>query len=336
MRYVRFTMNAPQSNSGSGKDWMDMSELKVYGAPVALPAGKSDFNGDGYGDLAVGVPGEDFTSATDAGMVQVTYGSSSGPGRRPRRSRGTRTARGVVGTASTNDKFGTAVTAGDFNGDGYDDLAVGAPGDASGTIANAGSVTILFGSAAGITGTGSQQITQNSGIVPDNAESGDAFGAALAAGNFGGSSHEDLAIGVPGENSGAGYVDVLYGAAGGLQISTGPQGFSQANAGGASEAGDGFGSALAAGDLGKTATADLAIGAPGEDNRSAGDSGAVSVLYSAAAGLSSTGAQTVHAEHDRACPAATSRATSSATRSPSATSPARPPATSRSASPART
>ena len=86
-------------------------------------------------------------------------------------------------------------------------------------------------------------------------------------------------------------MDVLYGAAGGLQISTGPQGFSQANAGGASEAGDGFGSALAAGDLGKTATADLAIGAPGEDNPSANDSGAVSVLYSAAAGLSSTGTQ---------------------------------------------
>ena len=35
VRYVRFTMNAPQSSSGSGADWMDMSELKVYGAPAA-------------------------------------------------------------------------------------------------------------------------------------------------------------------------------------------------------------------------------------------------------------------------------------------------------------
>ena len=251
-------------------------------------AARSDFNGDGYSDLAIGVPDEDFSTAVDGGLVHVVYGSASGLDASTAQA-WSATSAGVVGTTNASDRFGAAVTTGDFSGDGFDDLAVGAPGDAAGAVANAGSVTILRGSAAGITGTGSVQITQNSGSVPDTAEAADGFGSALAAANLGGTGVDDLAIGVPGENSGAGAVNVLSGSATGLSTTSGALVFFQADAAGATETGDGFGSSLAAGNLGKTATADLAIGAPGEDT----GSGAVSVLYSTAAGLAATDAQTI-------------------------------------------
>src|SRR5438445_11012044 len=46
---------------------------------LTRPATAADFNGDGYGDLAVGVPFETVAGAADAGAVDVLYGSGSGP-----------------------------------------------------------------------------------------------------------------------------------------------------------------------------------------------------------------------------------------------------------------
>ena len=45
---------------------------------VAQPSVRADFNQDGYGDLAIGAPGEDVGSTADAGAVSVLYGSASG------------------------------------------------------------------------------------------------------------------------------------------------------------------------------------------------------------------------------------------------------------------
>ena len=48
------------------------------GEPAAAGRMTADFNNDGFADLAVGVPGEDIGSVTDAGAVHIIYGSSSG------------------------------------------------------------------------------------------------------------------------------------------------------------------------------------------------------------------------------------------------------------------
>jgi hypothetical protein len=107
----------------------------------------------------------------------------------------------------------------DFNHDGADDLAIGAPFESVGSLFAAGAVHVLDGSAGGLTGTGSQVLTQDSPGVPDTAGSGDTFGVALASGDFDNDGFADLAVGVELEDvDGAddvGGVNVLHGSAGG-------------------------------------------------------------------------------------------------------------------------
>ena len=90
----------------------------------------------------------------------------------------------------------------------------------------------------------------------------------------------------------AGAVNVLYGSAGGLSA-TGNQFWNQDSPGvfDATQANDGFGSALAARDLNGDGRDDLAVGVPYEDLGNLSDAGAVNVLYGAASGLSPTGNQ---------------------------------------------
>jgi hypothetical protein len=61
----------------------------------------------------------------------------------------------------------------DFDNDGFADLAVGVAGENLGAIGNGGAVNVLYGSAIGLTGAGSQRFTQDSPGVPGVAEPGD-------------------------------------------------------------------------------------------------------------------------------------------------------------------
>ena len=154
----------------------------------------------------------------------------------------------------------------DFNGDDFDDLALGVPNEDVVGQVNAGAVNILYGSASGLTGT-NQLLTQAS------AEDGDQFGASVTQGDFNNDSFTDLAVGAPGEtlagDVGAGAVNVFYGSASGLATTS--QVLVQANP----EAGDRFGAAVEAGPFNDAPAASLAVGAPGENN----SAGAVNVFY---------------------------------------------------------
>jgi hypothetical protein len=178
----------------------------------------------------------------------------------------------------------------DFNHDGADDLAIGAPSETVGGLFAAGAAHVLYGSASGLTGTGSQVWTQDSPGVPDTAESGDHFGDALAAGDFDHDGFADLAVGVDLEEvdgaEGAGGVNVLYGSAGGL-TGTGSQFFTQV--GGAVERSDFFGRALTSGDFNHDGFTDLAAAAPLESVGGVTLAGAVSILPGSAGGLTSVG-----------------------------------------------
>jgi len=265
----------------------DAVPASLAGQPPGPTVLQGDFNGDRIADLAVGVPGEDLGAVADAGAVTVVYrGQPSLAGSQ------VFSQNGAGGSAEAGDAFGDAVAVGNFNGDGFGDLAVGAPGENVGSAGDAGAINVLYGSASGLSGAGSQQFTQNSPGVASSAESGDAFGAALAAGDFNGDGFADLAVGVPLEAGSVrvGAVTVLYGSAGGL-TGAGSQMFTQNSPRipDSSEAGDGFGTSLAAGLYNGVGFAGLAIGVPGEDLGAAVDAGAVTVLRGSDIGLTGDG-----------------------------------------------
>jgi FG-GAP repeat len=91
----------------------------------------------------------------------------------------------AAGAVERGDMFGNALTTGDFDNDGFADLAAGAPFEDVGTLIDAGAVSILYGSTAGLTTTGSRIFTQDTPGVPGTAEDEDHFGAALTSGNPG-------------------------------------------------------------------------------------------------------------------------------------------------------
>src|SRR6266508_4418601 len=259
----------------------------------ALAAG--DFNNDGFGDLAIGVPGEDVGTITEAGAVNVLYGSASGLAAGGGQFFSQDTA-GVLGTAEAGDGFGAALGVGDFDNDGFADLAVGVPSEGLGALTQAGAVNVLYGSAGGLTAAGNQQFLQGVGGVLGAAEIGDEFGFAITSGDFNNNGFDDLAIGAISEDVGAivdaGAVNVLYGSASRLSA-TGNQQFFQGGGGlvGVAEEGDFVGAALASGDYNNDTFADLAVGVPFEDVGSILDAGAVDTLNGSAGRLTPTGGQ---------------------------------------------
>jgi hypothetical protein len=267
----------------------------AFGHAVAT----GDFDGDGKGDLAIGVPHEDVGSANDAGAVNVVYGSIYGLAR-PTEQMWTQDSEGVPGSAEADDRFGYALAAGDFDGDGYDDLAIGAPGEDVGGHDDAGSVTVLYGSMFGLRSTGSmpsQGWDQNSPYVAGGCETNDRFGWSLAAGDFNGDGKSDLAIGVPHEDlpggDDGGMIHVFRGTSAGLSA-VGDPGFDQdsPDVAGSVETNDRFGWSLAAGDLNTDGKTDLVIGVPHEDIGSSDDAGMIHVLWGRTTGLSPVSAAT--------------------------------------------
>jgi glucose/arabinose dehydrogenase len=243
-----------------------------------------DFDGDGYSDLAIGAPGESLGGPKSMGLVNVLYGGPgglSGDGDQVWH----QDSPGIGGKAEKLDNFGAALASGDFNGDGYQDLAVGAPGETIRGVVEAGAVTVVLGSSSGLRSAGSQYLHQDANAVNDEAETSDQFGYALATGDFDGDGNDDLAVGVPYEEiSGfaeAGMVQVFPGSGGGLTRSDRlwHRGWSAVE--GTPASGEWFGFDLAAGNLTADGFDDLAVGVPGD----ASGSGSVAVLTGSGGGL---------------------------------------------------
>ena len=222
------------------------------GVSIGVPFGfgfaaaAADVNNDGYDDVIVASPKADFGGHVDCGEVTVFRGPSL-----------TDTILLHQPTPEDNSYFGWSVTAADFNGDGFADIAVGSPYAAVGGHPAAGRVAVFFG----------PSLTTNAVIDNPQPDNNAHFGSSLAVGDMNGDGKADLLVGAPDapvggmERAGKGFVFVApsFSTSYALQA---PQ----------PEANSSFGRALAAADVNNDGYDDVVIGAPdaGADGEAAG------------------------------------------------------------------
>ncbi len=302
-----------QSKDGKTDSGLGVNARAEAGDYTGASLASGDVDGDGYDDLVIGSPGEDIGSIKDAGQINVVYGSASGLSMTRRKSihqsRDGKTDAGL-GTnarAEAGDYTGASLTMGDVDGDGYDDLVLGSPGEDIGSIKDAGQINIVYGSASGLSMTRRKSIHQSRDGKTDaglgtnaRAETGDYTGASLTMGDVDGDGYEDLVLGSPGEaigdKKGAGQINIVYGSASGLSttrrksIHQSRDGKTDAGLGtnARAETGDYTGASLTAGDVDGDGYEDLVIGSPGEDIGSTTDAGQINIVYGSSSGLSTT------------------------------------------------
>lgn len=253
--------------------WFDKSSIGSRYMTFLIDHGGTDI----WNPVFVGVPDEDIGSRTNAGVVHVmptgTDGRPRGVGSQMlRQGRG-----GIPGKAEAGDRFGEVIEVADFDRDGWLDVAIGVPREDLGNTKNAGLVHVVYGRASGYRGGRVQTFHQSVVGVPGSPNAGDRFGSALAALDWNGDGHVDLAIGVPGERvagvARAGTVQILIGGPTGLSTATVVELSQLSDEYDTSpEAGDRFGSALDGHD------SMLAIGVPREDVARIVDAGMVHLV----------------------------------------------------------
>ncbi|WP_157169387.1 FG-GAP-like repeat-containing protein [Streptomyces typhae] len=334
--YVNVVWGGPRGVGAHGSIRVTQATPEVPGTPEAgdrfgASVELTDLNGDGIAELLAGVPGEDVTDrGADAGMVVVVGGSRNGPGPgstvltgpSPAAAYGKSVAAAdLTGTADKNkeiviggtdkvvarviqgeDSMVTTVLAapmggrapvlavGDFDSDGVTDLAV-----AYWTAGNphTQSHVRLWKWDPDQSAMANFWNTDNAGVT------------ALAAGDFDGDGHDDLALGEcreiadeniddpcgPEERAEGGGIHLHYGAPADGSFGSRAQTLNQDTPGvaGVAEDGDRFGAALAVADINRDGRDDLVAGAPGEAIGSKTKAGAAWLLYGGAKGLLDAG-----------------------------------------------
>ena len=170
-------------------DWPH-ARADYFGRHMAV----GDFDGDGRDDVAVTADGATYDGGAQAGAVAVMTGGWDGL--RSWRVLGQESL--SVGNSEPMDRFGRSIAAGDFDGDGIDDLAIGIDEVVPGRTKRPGYAVIAYG---GRNGMGrAHWITQHA-VGAD--EDGDRFGTAFAAADLDGRGRDELIVGAPGEAPGA-------------------------------------------------------------------------------------------------------------------------------------
>ena len=213
-----------------------------------------DINNDGIADLIIGAPGGDAPDRPESGKVYVLFG----PG--PRWDLANNTGI-IVHGIKDHDSVGIGVGSGDLNGDGADDLIIGAPdADPGDDRINGGKVYVVFGPLA----SGTVELATSVDTTVNGSFLNHNIGSAVAAGDINNDGQDDLIIGAkggtPAGRTNAGSTYVLFGPviAGTLELDE-QEGLTINGVDLEDESGVSVGS----GDVNNDGAADILIGAPG-------------------------------------------------------------------------
>ncbi|BAZ47897.1 putative outer membrane adhesin [Nostoc sp. NIES-4103] len=258
-----------------------------------------DINGDGFDDLIIGARFADPNGEENAGQSYVVFGSSTGLSASLNLSSLNGSNGFVINGIDAGDRLGFFVSgAGDINGDGIDDLIIGAYGADPSGQENAGESYVVFGSTSGFSASlDLSSLDGSNGFVINGINAGDYSGGSVSnAGDINGDGIDDLIIGArfadPNGQENAGESYVVFGSRSGFSASLdlssldGSNGFVINGI----NAGDGFGVIRVnnAGDINGDGIDDLIIAATGASRNGQLYAGQSYVVFGSSSGFSAS------------------------------------------------